>query len=344
LKCLSYPPCEFESLIAAYDTLTTIAGTGRISGGGVNGWREEYERGPAVEAELSRPHMTQSDGAGNLFIADKDAHAIRKIGLDGTISTVAGMDAPGDDGDDPGPGVERHLNAPNGLHVREDGTVYILDLNNSAIRRLGTDGTLTTLFRDPDRILVGRGLWVSDDESLVYYSSGNEVKRWTPSGGFEVVAVGFSSLGNLVVGPDGALVITDRIGDRVYRIHDDNEFEPIAGNGRGFGGGDGFPALETGLDGVRGVWFHPLGGYFLATHEGDQVWYVDSRGTIHLFLEGTGGAHAGDGEHFRTPGSKVSEVRAVTLDAAGNVIVTEHDAGFIRKVWRRQVRQHHGER
>jgi hypothetical protein len=112
---------------------------------------------------------------------------------------------------------------------------------------------------------------------------------------------------------------------------------PIAGDGSTFGGGDGMPALETGLAGVRGIWFHPLGGYFLATHEGSQVWYVDAGGILHLFLDGRQGAHAGDGEHFLTPGYKISEARSVALDAAGHIIVVEHDGGFIRKVERRDA-------
>jgi hypothetical protein len=107
----------------------------------------------------------------------------------------------------------------------------------------------------------------------------------------------------------------------------------LAGNGDTFGGGDGFPALETGLPGVRGVWPVPSGGYFLATHAGSQVWYLDPQGIIHLFLDGsTGGAHSGDGEYFYLPGAKVSEIRSVTLDYEGNMLITENDAGFVRRI------------
>ena len=91
-------------------------------------------------------------------------------------------------------------------------------------------------------------------------------------------------------------------------------------------------AVETGLDEVRGVWPHPAGGIFLATHRGSQVWYVDEGGIIHLFLDGLEGAHAGDGRAFDEPGPKVSEVRAVTLTPWGALLVTEHDAGYIRIV------------
>jgi hypothetical protein len=93
-------------------------------------------------------------------------------------------------------------------------------------------------------------------------------------------------------------------------------------------------ALQTALYEVRGVWFLPTGAYFVATHRGSQVWYVDTEGYIHLFLNGLrGGLPGGDGGWFYDPFQlRVSECRAVTVDYEGNVIITENDLGFIRKV------------
>ena len=126
--------------------------------------------------------------------------------------------------------------------------------------------------------------------------------------------------------------MTDRGDNRVYRISNGGNKSVIAGNGDTTGGGEGALAKETGLHGVRGVWFLPNGGYFLATHEGSQIWYVDTSGIIHLFLDGQPRAHSGDGEYFKMPGFKVSEVRAITMDRDGNIIITENDTGFIRKI------------
>lgn len=334
LSCVACPPCEFETLLSGYGIIRTIAGTGRLQD--VNGWLTEYEGQPADTVELSNPHFTMGDAAGNLFLADKESHAIRKVTPDGKISTAAGINAPGDGQDDPAQGTSVALSSPNGLWVRQDSTVYILDLGNGKVRRLDPAGTMRTLFEVPGGIIVGRGIWVSDDESTAYVASNSEIKRWTAEGGVETFATGFASLGNIVMGPDGRLVATDRGANRVYRVDGDGELTPIAGNGSTSGGGDGAPALDTGLDGVRAVWFVPPGGLLLGTHRGSQVWYVDTRGIIHLFLDGARGAHSGDGEHFRTPGAKVSEVRAVTVDASGNVLVTEHDYGYIRMIERLQ--------
>ncbi|MEK7675612.1 MAG: hypothetical protein AAB676_07250, partial [Verrucomicrobiota bacterium] len=328
---ISGTPEGFNNLAASWSTLTTIAGKGEVRRDGLNNWQPQFEGGLAIEAELSRPHFAMSDAAGNVYIADKDAHAIRKVTPEGRLFTVAGTNIAGDDGNSPGPATQRRLSSPNGLWVRADGTFYVLDTGNEKIRRVDANGQMTTLF-STGSFVPDRGLWVSDDETEAYFSAITSVVKWTPAAGRQVVAGGFVELGNLIVNPAGQLVVTDRGGHTVYLVQADGAVSPIAGNGDVFGGGDGSPALETGLAGVRGVWPLPNGGYLLATHKGSQIWYLDTAGIIHLFVDGTGGAHSGDGEYFRTPGFKISEVRSVALDYQGNILITESDYGFVRKI------------
>jgi sugar lactone lactonase YvrE len=329
---LSATPQGFARLCAAYGVIRTIAGKGEYGSDTYNGWLPEFEGGLATAAELSRPHMAMSDADGNIYIADKDAHAIRKVTSDGRIHTVAGTNLPGDDGNSAGQATGRRLASPNGLWVRSDGTFYILDMDNGKIRRVDKQGLMTTLFKVSDGISSGRGLWVSDDESLVYFASGALLRKWTPSGGVKTVTSGFEELGNIVVDPSGALVVTDRGAHRVYRVSPNGGKTIIAGNGKTSGGGDGALAMETGLAGVRGICFLPTGGYMLATHEGSQIWYIDTAGVAHLFLDGLPGAHDGDGQYFRSAGPKISEARSVTLDAQGRIIIVENDAGFVRVI------------
>jgi hypothetical protein len=97
---------------------------------------------------------------------------------------------------------------------------------------------------------------------------------------------------------------------------------------------DGTLASTNGLYGVRGVWLFPTGGYLLALHEGSQVLYVDPAGIAHVFLDGKfGNYHDGDGQWFRAPGlPKFSEARAVFMDSHGNLLITENDFGYVRKI------------
>lgn len=325
-------PAGFTNLTYAYGELTTVAGAGGSTYSPNNKWQPSYEGGLAVEAQLSRPHIAMADRAGNIYIADKEAHAIRKVTPDGLIHTVAGTGVAGRGTNGPAPATTVALNNPNGLWVFEDGSFYILDRDNGLIRKVDTNGIMTTVLDNDGPIPEGRGLWVSPDESLLYYSAGTEVKRWDTIFGLEVYGNGFYQLGNLAVDPLGRLVVTDRSMGKAYRFEDDGSLTVIAGNGS-FGGGDGDLATNVALYQLRGIWFLASGAFFLATDNGSQVWYVDTDGYIHLLLNGDFYAHSGDGAWFYDPSArKVSKIRQITLDYDGNLLITENDAGYIRKV------------
>ncbi|MDX2431584.1 MAG: hypothetical protein QNK35_11665 [Bacteroides sp.] len=279
---------QYQYFADSYGLLSTVAGRCQMDNSGEIGWLTEYENGPAVNAELTRPHFAMADSFGNIYIADKDAHGIRKVSPDGTIQTIAGTNHAGYNGD--GLGVECQLNSPNGLWVKADGTVYILDLGNDKIRRLDIDGNLLTIVNDENGISLGRGIWISPSEDTIYYASASRIKMWTETGGVSIFSSAYGGLGCIVLDSHGFLVATDRTANLVYRISKDGlTKEIIAGNGSASGGGDNYLATETGLDGVRGVWFLDDNSYFLATHEGSQIWYVDTSGKIHLFLDGKEG-------------------------------------------------------
>src|SRR5262249_713956 len=132
---------------------------------------------------LSRPHFAMEDNASNVYIVDKDSDSILKVTTDGRIHTVAGTHAIGNGPDASTLAPSVAMNTPNGLWWGGDGTVYVLDTGNGKVRRLGTNGLMTTLFTDSSGISGGRGLWVKNDESLVYYASKADLRQWTPSGG-----------------------------------------------------------------------------------------------------------------------------------------------------------------
>ena len=136
----------------------------------------------------------------------------------------------------------------------------------------------------------------------------------------QTVASGFVELGTLYVESNGDILVCDRGAHYVYRVSPAGAKTLLAGNGTTAGGGDGQLALATGLNGVRSIYPVPTGGYLLLTHDGCQLWYLDTGGIVHLLLNGWGGnLHAGDGQYFYSPEPKISEGRSVTMDAAGNM-------------------------
>jgi len=122
--------------LSAAGAIATVAGTGTAGYAG--------DGGPAVNAELACPHGVAVDASGNLFIADTYNHRVRKIGPDGTISTVAGNGTPGFSGDG-GPALKAQLSAPTSLAMDASGNLYVADTGNNRIRRISRDGTISTV-------------------------------------------------------------------------------------------------------------------------------------------------------------------------------------------------------
>ena len=105
--------------------ISTVAGAGL---GGMVG-----DGGPAVSAYLHEPSGIATDAKGNLFIADKNNHRIRKVDSAGIISTVAGTGKRDYVGDG-GPAGQAGLKNPRGLSVDTAGNLIIADTFHSVVR------------------------------------------------------------------------------------------------------------------------------------------------------------------------------------------------------------------
>ncbi|MGH8908099.1 MAG: SMP-30/gluconolactonase/LRE family protein, partial [Egibacteraceae bacterium] len=102
--------------IDASGTTTTVAGT-HVPGFSGDG-------GPAWAARLSGPLGLAVDASGNLYIADRGNHRVRRVDPSGTITTVAGTGIAGFSGDG-GPAWAAQLSGPLGLAVAAVGNLYI---------------------------------------------------------------------------------------------------------------------------------------------------------------------------------------------------------------------------
>ena len=108
--------------------VTIVAGSGARGYGG--------DGGQAVDAVLNMPHELQFDPAGDLYIADRDSHTIRKVDMKtGVISTAAGIGTPGYSGDG-GPARQAQLRGPHCLVADGPDSFLICDIGNHRIRRL----------------------------------------------------------------------------------------------------------------------------------------------------------------------------------------------------------------
>lgn len=109
-----------------------------------------YADGDYSSAFFDNPLGIAEDLQGNIYVADSQNHAIRKINKDGIVSTVAGN---GIAGYQDGNGQMAQFNYPSDVVVDKHGNVYVADSLNHAIRKIDPNGIVTTLNHLSTRIV-----------------------------------------------------------------------------------------------------------------------------------------------------------------------------------------------
>jgi DNA-binding beta-propeller fold protein YncE len=117
---------RIRAIDMATRTVSTLAGNGE-KGAPSDG--ADARRSPLVD-----PRAVAADAAGNVYILERSGHALRVVGPDGKIRTLAGTGKPGHsgDGDD---ARQATLNGPKHLAIDAEGNVLIVDTENHAIRK-----------------------------------------------------------------------------------------------------------------------------------------------------------------------------------------------------------------
>jgi len=169
---------QLDVLAAIYTT--TLAGSG-ISGS---------SNGPAADAEFHDPKGIAEDSMGNWFVVDSYNHTIRKISADGIVSTFAG--SPGESGSTNGTGGDARFYNPYGIAIDSQDRIYVSDWYNNTIRRISTNGVVTTLAGSPGesgsadgtgsvaRFYWPEGMAIGNDDTL-YVADNNGIRKVTTS-------------------------------------------------------------------------------------------------------------------------------------------------------------------
>jgi RHS repeat-associated protein len=286
-----------NSRIRKVDTtgnITTVAGIG--GWGGFSG-----DGGPAVLAELNYPTDVAVDAGGNLYIADYSNVRVRKVDIDGMISTVAGNGL-WDGGGDGCPAIQASIN-PTGLTVDNWGNLYFSEEYFHRVRKVDTDGIITTV--------AGTGIEGFDGHG----GPGNQAKLSWPSG------VAVDSSGNLYIGETGNYC--------VRKVDTTGIITAAAGDGsRGFSG-DGGPAVLSQIGGPSGLAIDPAGNLYISDPWNRRIRRVDTSGFIvSVAGNGTYGS-TGDGGPATLAGLRYPY--GVALDASGNLYIADRTSNRVRK-------------
>lgn len=220
--------------------ISTIAGTGQQGHTG--------DGGPAVKATFNFPIALAIDRQGNILVAERHNHCIRKITPAGTISTFAGTGSEGYSGDG-GPAARAQINEPTDVAVDGNNNVYIADLANHRIRKVSSSGQISTFagtgfdgysedgtMATACRMSYPYGVF-ADDKGNVYYSDNHNalirmvnakgvvstlagtpgIADYTGDGGLAIKARIFDP-GGIAVDKDGTLFFADFGNNAVRRV------------------------------------------------------------------------------------------------------------------------------
>jgi uncharacterized protein (TIGR03437 family) len=273
--------------------ISTVAGNPNASSLG--------DGGPATQAQVSADAIAV-DAAGNIYVSEVTIadDRIRKVDVQGTITTVAGNGQSGSSGDG-GPATSATLGDVLGLAVDAAGNLYLVD-DNGLLRKVDTSGIITTVagrgtssddgvpaatasLGYPSGVAIDSGgnIYIADANrnqirkvstgGIITTVAGNGTATYSGDGG-PATQAGIASPWHVAVDTAGNIYITERLdgfaqssGNFVRKVTPDGIITTIAGDGNNGFSGDGGPATNATFD-------DPLG---IAAGGGGKVYVADTQ-------------------------------------------------------------------
>jgi uncharacterized protein (TIGR03437 family) len=282
-------------LVTPEGMISTIAGTG-VSGYSGDG-------GLASAAMFSDVAGLAMDKSGNLYVADRSNVRIREVAANGIVTTVAGTGKQGFSGDG-GLATEATLNTPTSVLVDPSGNLYFTDSSNQRIRRVGTDGIITTV-------------------------AGNGVNGFSGDGGLAINAAMSFPLG-LALDQSGNLYFTDGNNNRVRMITPAGIISTFAGNGAGTFAGDGGQATSASINIPSDVTIDSSGNMYIADSGNNRIRKVDPSGIITTIAGTADNGFSGDGG--LATAAELNFPAGVITDSAGDVYMTDRVNSRVRMI------------
>jgi len=263
-----------------------------LAGSGVNGFAD----GAGSTAQFSYPMGVAVDASGNVYVADRENHKIRKITPSGVVSTLAGSTQ----GFKDDTGTAAQFNQPTGLTVDNVGNVYVADAANNNIRKITPSGVVSTFAGQ-----LGGSLGGYID------ATGTSARFVYPTG--------------ITIDASGNLFVADYGNNKIRKITSARVVTTIAGSSYGFADGLGTVAK---FDSPIGITVDDSGNIYVADRYNYKIRKISPLGMV-TTLAGTGGIGFANGEgaiaSFDNP-------IGIAIDASGNVFIGDSGNHKIRKL------------
>lgn len=288
--------------------ITTVAGTGSQGSSG--------DGGLATAAQLNSPWGVATDAAGNLFIADRNTHRVRRVDfLTGVITTVAGNGTqcalPSNPCGDGGAATLAQLSTPSNVSVDSLGNLLIADQSNNRIRQVNAQtGIITTVAGTGSQGCGGPTCFSGDG------GAATAAELWRPWG----------------VAWLNVLYIADTENHRVRQVNPQTGIiTTVAGTGNQGYSGDGGAATAAQLFTPLAVAADTGGNLFIADTQNHRIRRVDFLTRVITTVAGNGvGGFSGDGGSATA--SALWNPSGVAIDGAGNLLIVDQFNNRIRLV------------
>ncbi len=281
--------------------ITTVVGTACVSGSTGDG-------GLAINAELSCPEDVAVDSAGNIYIADRHNHRIRKVTIsDGKINTVAGNGNYGYSGDN-NFATAAQLNNPTGVAVDSSRNIYIADGDNYCIRKVTTGGIINTI-------------------------AGNGTKGYSGEN-VDATTAKLNEFCGVTV-DNGNIYIADTNNDRIRKVDINGIITTVAGTGTRDYNGDNISSCTANLYYPHGTYIDIAGNIYIADMGNERIRKVDTNGIITTIAgKGTPGY---SGENVDATTAELHTPNSVDMDSSGNIYIADRYNHRIRKLLNNNV-------
>jgi sugar lactone lactonase YvrE len=284
-------------IVSPSGVVTTFAGNGNSGFSG--------DGGAAASAQLSQPAGLAIDSAGNLYIADSNNAAVRKVTQGGIISTVAGTGGSQGFSGDGGAATSAKLGAPFGVAIDASGNLYIADFYGWIRKVNASTGVIATI-------------------------GGNGTIGYSGDGGSATAAQFYNPLG-VAVDSSGNVYVADSNNGAVRMIAN-GIVSTIAGNGTLSYTGDGGPASSAQFSQLSGIAVDAQGNIYVADTGNNAIRLFPLGGTVTTIAGNGIQGYTGDGGPATV--AEMNNPRAVAVTASGNVYFTDTANNSVRLLTR----------
>jgi gliding motility-associated-like protein len=274
--------------------ISIFAGTG-VAGSSGDG-------GPAGAAKIGLPYGVCSDNAGNIYITDQYNQTVRKVDVNGNISTIAGNGTFGYSGDG-GPAINAQLSAPCGICADNYGNIFFAEFGNQVIRKISSTGIISTV--------AGTGI-------LGYFGDG----------GLATDAMLNSPTG-VSVDNSGNIYIADMGNSRIRKVDGTGIITNFAGSDPGYSG-DGGSAASSKLKFPYFVYADGNGNVYISDTGNGVLRLVNRDGTISTIAGDGVSGYSGDGGPATS--ARLTAPGGVCIDNGGNIYIADAGAHVVRKI------------